>query len=228
MLGAGTLALAGSGEYLPDMAPVDQLLLARLNAPARVVCLPTAAGTEGAEVIGRWARQGVAYFTGLGAAAEAVGVVDRATADDPARAERVAAANFVYLSGGKPDYLLNSLAGTRTLTALAGVLARGGVVAGCSAGAMLWGGWLPGLPFKPALGALPGALILPHFDELPAWLPGVVKLGLGRRILVGIDGFTALVVSAGGAVVAGRGRVVLAGRPFRAGQAVPVALATAP
>ena len=46
------LALVGSGEYLPPMDPVDRILLSRLPGPPRVVCLPTAAGTEGAERIG--------------------------------------------------------------------------------------------------------------------------------------------------------------------------------
>ena len=45
------LALVGSGEYLPAMAPVDRNLLARLDETPRVVCLPTAAGTKGPERI---------------------------------------------------------------------------------------------------------------------------------------------------------------------------------
>lgn len=215
----GTLALAGSGEYLPAMAAVDRLLLGRLAEPARVVCLPTAAGTEGPAVIGRWARQGVEYFTGLGAAAEAVGIVDRATACDPARVERVRAANFVYLSGGKPDFLYSALVDTPALAALLGVLERGGVVAGCSAGAMIWGAWLPrprGLRlWTPAFGLVPEALIMPHFDEFPAALPLLLRLALGRRTLVGIEGGTALVLTAGQPTVAGRGGVTVWGRRAR-------------
>ena len=225
----GTLALVGSGEYLPAMEPVDRLLLGRLREPARVVCLPTAAGTEGPAVIGRWARMGVEHFARLGVAAEAVGIVDRPTACDPARVERVQAANFVYLSGGRPAHLYHALAGTPTLVALRGVLERGGVVAGCSAGAMIWGGALPQPSWRglwgPAFGLLPGTVIVPHFDELPAWMAGLLGLALGPRTLVGIDGLTALVVSGAEAVVAGRGRVVLGGRaerrPYTAGQAVP-------
>jgi hypothetical protein len=38
----GTLALAGSGEYLERMDVVDRLLLSRLPGEPRVVCLPTA------------------------------------------------------------------------------------------------------------------------------------------------------------------------------------------
>ena len=101
----GTLALVGSGEYLPPMEPVDRWLLGRLEGEPRVVCLPTAAGTEGSERIAYWSRLGVEHFARLGARAEAVEVIDRASADDEGRAARIRAANFVYLSGGKPDYL---------------------------------------------------------------------------------------------------------------------------
>ena len=48
-----------------------------------MVCLPTAAGTEGSERIAYWSRLGVDHFTRLGASAEAVPVIDRASADDP-------------------------------------------------------------------------------------------------------------------------------------------------
>jgi cyanophycinase len=209
----GTLALAGSGEYLPGMEPVDRLLLSRLPGTPRVVCLPTAAGSEGPDVIGRWARMGVDHFTRLGAAAEAVDVVDRATADDEARVARVRSANFVYLSGGRPDYLYRALAGSRALDAIRGVLEQGGVVAGCSAGAMIWGGGLPRLSWRglwgPGFDLLPGTVILPHFDEMPAWLAGALRPLLGRRRLVGIEGLTALVLSGGSAFVAGAGSVTV-------------------
>src|SRR5947208_2833436 len=108
----GTLALVGSGEYLTPMEAVDRFLLSRVQGEPRVVCLPTAAGTEGAERIGYWSRLGVEHFTRLGAQAEAVEVINRATASDETFAARIRNANFVYLSGGKPDYLFKTLADT--------------------------------------------------------------------------------------------------------------------
>ncbi len=97
-----TIALVGSGEYLPPMQPVDRGLINRLGEPARVVCLPTAAGKEGAERIDYWSRLGVEHFTRLGAQVESLPVIDRQSAGDTHLAERVARANFVYLSGGSP------------------------------------------------------------------------------------------------------------------------------
>jgi cyanophycinase len=209
----GTLALVGSGEYLEPMEPVDRFLLSRLAGEPRVVCLPTAAGTEGVERIAYWSRLGVKHFTRLGAPAEAVEVIDRATADDEAHAARIRAANFVYLSGGKPDYLFRSLSGTRAWAAVMQVLDRGGVVAGCSAGAMIFGDSLPSfptlLPFTRAFNFLPGAVILPHYDEMPGGFARVLRLLTGKKTLLGIEGNTALVRADGAFTVTGAGGVTV-------------------
>src|SRR4051794_40430054 len=136
----GTVALVGSGEFLPISDPLDQALLARLPDPARVVVLPTASAPDGPGVPERWARMGVEHFTRLGVAVTAVLLRTRADAESPELAAQIAAANFVYLSGGKPQYLLQTLQDTVCWQAIAGVFAAGGVVAGCSAGAMALAG----------------------------------------------------------------------------------------
>jgi cyanophycinase len=194
----GTLALVGSGEYLPQMDSVDRWLLSRITGEARVVCLPTAAGSEGAERIAYWSRLGIEHFTRLGARVEAVEVIDRASAHDEALAARIRAASFVYLSGGRPEYLLKALSGTLAWAAILAVLAGGGVVAGCSAGAMIFGASIPTFPtlwpWRPALNLLGDAVVFPHFDELSPALARIVKLAVPRRFaLVGIEGNTALV-----------------------------------
>ncbi len=206
------LALVGSGEYLQPMQAVDRYLMHSLGEPARVVCLPTAAGTEGEERIKYWSNLGVEYFEGLGAErVEAVHVVDRASADDPALAERIRAANFIYLSGGKPDYLLHTLINTRAMEAILDVYRFGGILAGCSAGAMVMGESIPGLlRWREAFKLFPNAVIIPHYDEMPGWLGRLVRL-LARRktTLYGIEGYTALLVNGNGLKVIGRGSVTV-------------------
>jgi cyanophycinase len=205
------LALVGSGEYLSPMEPVDRYLLGQLAEPARVVCLPTAAGTEGPERINYWSELGKAHFTHLGAQAEALPVIDGPSANDPAFAERIQQANFIYLSGGKPDYLYRTLQGSLAWTAIMGVLSKGGVVAGCSAGAMIIGEHIPGFPgLKPAFGLIKGVVIMPHFDEIPGAMVKTLRLLVREdRTLLGIEGNTALVGSeAGLQVVGSRGVVV--------------------
>ncbi|MEZ5256810.1 MAG: Type 1 glutamine amidotransferase-like domain-containing protein [Ilumatobacteraceae bacterium] len=139
------LAVIGSGEYLVPMAAVDRQLLELFETPPRVVCLPTAAGREGDEKIDDWMHRGAAYFTSLGADAEPVRVWDRDSANDPSLAERIASADFVYLSGGRPSYLHDTLNGSLAWHAITSVVERGGLLAGCSAGAMIQGERFAGL-----------------------------------------------------------------------------------
>lgn len=211
---SGALALVGAGEYLPKMDRVDRWLLDRLPAPARVVCLPTAAGQEGAERVGYWTRLGVEHFTRLGAQVEALPVIDRDTALRMDYATRIRAAHFVYLSGGRPAYLHQTLIGTPVLTAILSVLDNGGVVAGCSAGAMIWGEQFrtmrPTPLWQPGFNRAPGALIIPHFDELPeAMLHNTWQSRPTGLAVLGIDRDTALILADGTALVRGAGGVTV-------------------
>jgi cyanophycinase len=208
------LALVGSGEYLPPMDPVDRILLARLPGPPRVVCLPTAAGTEGPERIGYWARLGVDHFAALGAPVESLPVIDSPSANDPALAEKIAAANFVYLSGGHPDYLFKTLHGSPAWQAIQSVLERGGLLAGCSAGAMVCGELMFGNPpwrWTNGFNLLPGkTMVIPHFDEIPNWIPGLLRLLLeSQYTVIGVERNTALFDRDGKMEVLGGGGVTV-------------------
>jgi cyanophycinase len=205
------VALVGSGEYLDDMIPVDRALIDRLAEPARVVCLPTAAGTEGQERVAYWSRLGEEYFHRLGAEVTSLPVLTRDDARDPAHAAAIARANFVYLSGGKPTYLYETLAETPVWTAVAGVPARGGVLAGCSAGAMVLGERFFGFPTtRPGFGLVPGVTVIPHFDEIPGVFTWVMRHFMGSdQTVVGIDGNTALVQNGATYEVLGQGGVTL-------------------
>jgi cyanophycinase len=206
----GTLALVGSGEYLEAMQPVDRLLLDRLNGAARVVCLPTAAGTEGAERIEYWSERGVQHFTSLGASARALEVVDRPSAEDETYASQIKEANFVYLSGGRPTYLYHTLVNTPVWSAILNVLERDGVVAGCSAGAMIFGKRATPFPWHRGFDFVHGAIILPHFDEIPPRMKRLLKtLFIPRGTLLGIEGNTALVKTDSEYRVVGSGGVTV-------------------
>jgi cyanophycinase len=211
---SGTLALVGSGEYLPVSEPLDRALLERLSTPARVVVLPTAAAPDGPGVPERWARMGVEHFTRLGVSVEAVLLLTRKDAESATLAAQIASANFIYLSGGKPLYLLETLRETACWRAIASVHAAGGVVAGCSAGAMALAGELLDWPrlwrTRPALGLAPGLAVIPHFDELPPWLAaGASRLAARSIPIAGIEGATALVGTDGTWTVLGRGAVTI-------------------
>jgi cyanophycinase len=227
----GTVALVGSGEYLPTILPVDRYLLTRIAAVPRVVVLPTAAVPDGATVAERWARMGVEHFTKLEAQVEAVMLNTRADAEDAAIIAKLAEANFIYFSGGKPGYLLETLQGTQAWAAIEHVFANGGVLAGCSAGAMVLGGEFFDFPqvwrTRPALGVVPGIAVIPHFDEIPSFFAdNAIKAAAGKVTVVGIEGATALVGSRADWTVRGTGGVTLfVGRSktrYTEGQAVPL------
>ena len=163
------------------MEPVDRELISRLQEAPRVVCLPTAAGKEGPERINYWSCLGVDHFTGFNATVDALPVIDRASANDKVFAGTIASANVVYLSGGKPNYLYDTLKGSLVWEAILSVLDKGGLLAGCSAGAMVLGEKFFGFPgLKTGFNFLPRVTVIPHYDEIPAYVIKSVKALAGR------------------------------------------------
>jgi cyanophycinase len=233
----GLIALVGSGEYLPVMEDVDRHLLAHCGANGRkpkVVCLPTAAGEEGAASVSRWMRMGEEHFNLLGAEVRSLHVTKRAEADDPANAELVAEADLVYCSGGNPHYLHQTLHGSKLWQAAEKAFERGAVYAGCSAGAMIMGEHMPdfrtlGIRQKAAFGVLPRATIFPHFDQMMRWRGMLVPLIQSRLAAdgyaLGVDEDTALVGIPGASwQVMGRGEVYVISKnevkSFKTGHAI--------
>jgi len=210
---SGTVALVGAGEFLPGMDAVDRALLANIPAPARVVVLPTASAPDGPGVPERWARMGSEHFTRLGAEVRPLLLLTREDAEREDLTEQIAWGNFVYLSGGKPRYLLETLVGTPAWQAIQRVYDSGGVIAGCSAGAMVLGGELVDFPqvwqTRPALGIVPGILVIPHFDEMRSWISSTLAAMPHTATVTGIDGMTALVGRDGRYTASGRGGVTV-------------------
>ena len=227
----GPVALVGSGEFLPAMADFDAGLLASTGrSRPRVAILPTASWPDGTEVFHRWATQGSAHFSGLGAEVEPVLVRDRVDADDAVHAQAIGEADLIYLSGGKPDYLSSTLCGTAVGRALLAAHERGAVLVGCSAGARssppgtgrpaAAGVWP--LSWHDGLGMVPDAAVGPHYDAFPEAMAALLVFQAPRGdAVLGIDEETAVVGRGGSWQVHGRSRVtVWRGRRrerFRAG-----------
>ena len=189
------LALVGSGEYLASMEPVDRYLIGKLQQAPKVVCLPTAAGNEGDERIAYWSNLGIDHFTRLGANVKALPVIDRESANNKQFADTIAKTNFVYLSGGRPVYLYDTLENTLVWKSILFVLENGGIMAGCSAGAMIMGEeFLSFNGRKPGFNFISGAAIIPHFDEIPDTRRQRLYQQIRSDLIVlGIDRNTALI-----------------------------------
>jgi cyanophycinase len=221
----GSVALVGAGEFLPSMGEFDQGLLVATGRPRpRVAVLATASYPDGEEVFQRWIAMGVDHFGRLGAEVEPVLVRDRTSADDVANAQAVGEADLVYLSGGRPGYLMSVLDESAVGQALASVHGRGAILAGCSAGAMVLAErqfefrlgrigrraipWP--LRWQPALGFVPGLTVIPHYDAWPEPFSALMALQAPRSSTVlGLDAETAVVGRDGSFQVHGAGRATV-------------------
>ena len=204
------MALVGSGEFLEVMVAVDAELLA--GRSQRAVFLPTAAAEEGPERVRYWIDLGTAHYRAMGVEPVPLEVLDREDAERPDLAAQVAGAGLVYLSGGNPGYLAHTLAGTAVWQAILQAWRSGAALAGCSAGACALSRIADDFSHPDrypgdGLAVVPQLVVLPHFDRIERWVPGLVDGMLARTppdaVLVGIDEETALVSGNGGFVVRG-------------------------
>jgi cyanophycinase-like exopeptidase len=218
------------------MAELEAALIA--GRPSRYVQLATAAGMEGPGSIDRWTALGAAQAARLGVEAVPVKALDRESAEDAANAEQVRGAGLIYLSGGNPSYLADTLRETLVWAAIVEEWLKGAALAGCSAGAMALTGWVPNIRRPEAepragLGTVPKLWVLPHFDRLKEWAPRTAEVVAAQvpagMTLIGIDEETAIVSDGNDLsrwVVHGRQSVWASGpdgwESFRAGAEVRV------
>jgi len=223
---AGTIALVGSGEFTPAMSEVDRRLLADTGkARPSVAIVPAASWPDGEPVYERWMAEGLAHFSDLDADPFPIRLHDAATANDRATLGRLDDADLIYFSGGKPGYLLALLRGTEAGAALLRARARGAVIAGCSAGAMVLGSHqltagglraIKPVAWQPSLGFVPGIVVVPHYDAIPeAVLMPLILAAPAGDLVVGIDENTALVGRGGVWQVEGLARVTVWDRSRR-------------
>ena len=215
----GPVALVGSGEFLDVMREVDEAMLA--GRPRRAVFLPTAAAEEGEERVRYWLDLGTRHFASLDVEPVPLAVLDRAGAERADLAELVAGAGLVYLSGGNPGYLADTLRSTAVWRAVLDAWKSGTALAGCSAGACALGAVAddfrrPGRFSGLGLGVVPHVAAIPHFDKFDGWAPelakGLVATCPATVSVLGIDEETALVGGIEDWSVAGRQGVWHLGR----------------
>ncbi len=157
-------------------------------------------------------------------------LIDRASACDAALAAPLRDADFIFLLGGFPAYLAETLAESICWQYALAALVRGAVLGGSSAGAMILADHYYD-PYsnkvKPGLGLLRGCCIIPHFRRFGARWQKLLTKALPEAILIGIDEYTGIIKDfpRGGWTVHGAGRVYLGGggrqmQRFRAGEGI--------
>ncbi len=206
----GSVVLMGGGEFRPGCVAVDRLILGRLpEQGARVVIVPTAV-RENPSVA---AKAGVAYFEGLGVEATTAMVLSRRDAGNPQLASLFRPTDLIYLTGGDPWHLLQTVRDSMVWEGITQALAAGAAVVGSAGAAMALGDrmWWNDT-WADALGLAAGVAVLPHYrlsgDPTPE--PWFGKLE-GLTVL-GIPEATACITEYGHAwLVAGEGTVAVFG-----------------
>ena len=140
---SGWLALHGGGEFQRGSEIGDRrLIVAAGGADARVIIVPTAAGIDYPDMA---ARNGINWFRQLGARPDAAMAIDVQSANNPQVVAKIESATLIYLPGGDPLFLVNTLRGSKAWTAIVAAHERGVALDGASAGAMAFGSkmWNP-------------------------------------------------------------------------------------
>ena len=224
----GSLALVGSGEYLPAMAEFEKSLVhdgVKNGKEARYVQIPTAAGRESTDRLEYWKQLGLTQAKAIGVEATYLPIYTREDAFNQKYIDAVANSALMYMSGGDPHHLAEVLSDTPLWSAIVENWKTGASLAGCSAGAMVLSAHIPNFRLlkktaTQGLNLLPEIRVIPHFNKFFKWIPeSAAKVLLhvpDNSILIGVDELTAIVKRSGDTewVVVGEAKVhVLKGLP---------------
>ena len=198
----GAIALVGSGEYLPQMLELESALLQRavsLKKDNSYVQIPTGAGKEGADSLEYWKKRGQDQAMRIGTECIYLPIYKREDAFNSEYIERIKNAGLIYFSGGDPSHIAEVFKGSPLWDAIVAQWESGTSLAGCSAGAMAFGGKIIGIRrshVTEGLGLLPEIEVIPHYDKFLGWLPDRITAAIIREdantTLLGIDEDTAL------------------------------------
>ena len=224
----GSLALVGSGEYLPAMAEFEKSLVqdgVKNGKEARYLQIPTAASRESADRLSYWKELGLRQAQDIGVQETYLPIYTREDAFNQKYVDQVANSALMYMSGGDPHHLAEVLIDTPLWSAIIENWKTGASLAGCSAGAMVLSAHIPNfrlLKKTPTAGLnlLPEVRVIPHFNKFFKWIPeSAAKVLLhvpDNSILIGVDELTAIVKRSGETdwLVVGQAKVhVLKGMP---------------
>lgn len=186
----GYLLLEGGAEFggrmrEPDLRALE--LAGGFDAPLRI--LPTAAAPDHNHI--RAGNNGIRWFQSLGARdVVSLPLIDKASANDEGIARSLRAARLIYLLGGFPHYLGQTLKSSCAWQAVLDAYRNGAVIAGSSAGAMVMCQFYYD-PYEgelhEGLNLLPNALLLPHHNTFGKKWASQLLQQVSAVTLLGID-----------------------------------------
>ena len=200
---SGAIALVGSGEYSVQMQELETQLLHRAISRGKkntFVQIPTASSHEGEASRAKWKRLGQEQSDRIGSECIYLPIHEREDAFNPEFVDAIDGAGLIYFSGGDPHRIAEVFNDSPLWQAIEDQWKSGTSLAGCSAGAMAFGGTIMGIrksQHAAGLNLLPGIEVIPHYDKMLGWLPDRVTSFIARGVsdatLLGIDENTALV-----------------------------------
>lgn len=216
----GYLLLEGGAEFGGEMSAPDLRGMELAGGFDSPVCIiPTAAAADHNHI--RAGNNGVRWFQSLGAKnVYTADVIDSKSANDSSLAASIRTSRLIYLLGGFPRYLGETLANSKCWQAALDAFQAGAVIAGSSAGAMV----LCEHYYDPyekkllrGLNLISNACVLPHHNNFGRNWAKQLAHSLPDSILIGIDEQTGMLGDMdGGWQVHGAGEVML----YRAGSTV--------
>jgi cyanophycinase len=208
----GYLLLEGGAEFGGRMRDSDLKaieLAGGFEAPIRI--LPTAAAPDNNHQ--RAGNNGIRWFQSLGAKdVGSLPLIDKASANEESIAQSLREAKLIYMLGGFTGYLGETLKGSAAWQAVLEAYARGAVVAGSSAGAMV----MCELYYDPSRGQVmeglnlvPNSIVIPHYNTFgKSWASRLLEIP--EVTLLGIDEETGMLDDGAGTwTVYGAGNVTL-------------------
>jgi cyanophycinase len=202
---SGAIALVGSGEYSVQMQELETELLHLAISKGKknsFVQIPTASSHEGDSSRERWRRLGKEQSDRIGSECIYLPIHEREDAFNPEFISQIKDAGLIYFSGGDPHRVAEIYSGSPLWDEILNQWKSGTSLAGCSAGAMAFGGTIMGLrrsQLSNGLNLLPKIEVIPHYDKMLGWLPDRVAAFIIRAesdsTLIGIDENTALVLT---------------------------------
>ncbi len=200
---AGAIALVGSGEYSVQMQELETELLHRAISRGKrntFVQIPTASSHEGDHSREKWKRLGQEQSDRIGSECIYLPIHEREDAFNPDFVDSIKDAGLIYFSGGDPHRVAEIFNGSPLWNEIVAQWKTGTSLAGCSAGAMAFGGTIMGIRkshHSEGLCLLTGIEVIPHYDKMLGWLPDRVTAFIANTFsdatLLGIDENTALV-----------------------------------
>jgi cyanophycinase len=191
----------------PDLRAME--LAGGYDAP--IAILPTAAAPDNNHK--RAGNNGIRWFQSLGAKKVfSVEVIDSRSANDAKLADQIRNSKVIYLLGGFPRHLGETLKGSACWSAALEAYQNGAVIAGSSAGAMVMCEHYYDPHERKLLSGLnlvPNACVLPHHNTFGKGWASQLKQMLPNVTLLGIDEHTGMLSTGLEWDVYGGGQVTL-------------------